>query len=147
MNKRGRKRAALGVLGILSAWFIFAACSLPNLEQPECTAARDAVRRFYSFHFAADMKPTAENLSASRPYLTDELYRTLSAQQLSAIDYFTQTDDYPRTFKIGACTVTSPDKTSLTVTLLWRDETRTQQREVNVDAVKTGDKWLINKIN
>ena len=50
--------------------FFAAGCSLPNLEKPQCTAARDAVKRFYSLHFGNDMRPSAENLKASEPYLT-----------------------------------------------------------------------------
>jgi hypothetical protein len=143
----GGKGVLLISLCVAALGLLYPGCSLPNLEKPECSAARDAVRRFYSFHFAGDMKPTADSIKASQPYLTEDLYRSLSSGPVTPVDYFTQTDDYPRTFKIGTCQLVSQDHASLSVTLLWRDDTRTQQREVKVDTVHSGESWLINKIN
>jgi hypothetical protein len=122
-------------------------CSLPSLEKPECSAARDAVKRFYSFHFANDMHPSADSLRASEEYLTDRLFSSLSASTEAKIDYFTQTDDYPRAFRVGTCSVEADDKALLQVLLFWRDETRTQQRAIKVEAVKIGDKWLVDKVS
>jgi hypothetical protein len=135
------------VLCVVICGLSLASCSVPNLEKPECTAARDAVRRFYSLHFANDLHPSADYLKAREPLITTELFRTLSASNETSIDYFTQTDDYPRAFRVGACEVDSGEMTHLEVDLLWRDETRTEQREVSVEAVKSGDKWLINKVS
>jgi hypothetical protein len=93
------------------------------------------------------MHPSAEYLKAREPLITEELFKTLSASNEKSIDYFTQTDDYPRAFRVGACVVDSSEKTHFEVDLLWRDETRTEQREVSVEAVKSGDKWLISKVS
>jgi len=126
---------------------LFASCSLPSFEKPQCTAARDTVKRFYSLHFADDMRPSAQSLKASEPFLTPALFQSLSAASQTAIDYFTQTDDYPKAFRVGTCTLESDDKALLQVVLLWRDDNRSQQKEVHVDTVKTGDKWLINNVS
>jgi hypothetical protein len=120
---------------------------VPNLEKPQCTAARDAVKRFYSYHFGSDMRPSAENLGSSRPFLTDDLYRQLSASGETSVDYFTQTDDYPRAFRIGKCEAEADDKAKLQVVLLWRDDTKQEQKEVYVDAIKSGSAWLVNKVS
>jgi len=122
------------------------ACSMPNLEKPECTEARDAVREFYSFHIAGDMKPSAENLKLREKFLAPELIRTLVASNETARDYFTATDDYPKAFRVGSCEVSSPGKTVLGVLLFWRDDNRSEQREIKVEAVKENEKWLINKV-
>jgi len=127
--------------------FFAAGCSLPNLEKPQCTAARDAVKRFYSLHFGNDMRPSAENLKASVPYLTPDLYQRLASTNDSAKDYFTQTEDYPKAFRVGSCTSDSDTKAVLQVVLLWRDDTRTEQKEVHVETVKVGDKWLVNNVS
>jgi Protein of unknown function (DUF3828) len=132
----------------LSFAFCTGSCSVPNLEQPQCTAARDAVKRFYSLHFADDMRPSADAIKASQPYLTEDLSRALLTSADNPFDYFTQTDDYPRAFRIGSCTTNeSNDKTELQVLLFWRDDNRTEQREVKVEAVKAGDRWLVNKVS
>ena len=130
----------LSALGQLS-------CSLPNLEKPQCTAARDTVKRFYSFHFGNDMHPSLENLKARGAFLTSELVSALSASNESAKDYFTATDNYPRAFRVGSCTTDSDNSATLQVVLLWRDETKTEQKEVHVETRRVEDKWLINKVS
>lgn len=126
--------------------FSIPSCSIPNLEEPACTDARTEVRQFYSFHFGNDMKPSAENLKLREKFLTSELINTLSASGETSVDYFTATADYPKTFRIGECKAISPAETEFQVVLLWRDDKRSEQKEVRVDAVKKDDKWLINKV-
>jgi hypothetical protein len=92
------------------------------------------------------MRPTTENLEAAAPFVTEELRRTLNNAPTTAVDYFTQTDDYPRTFKVGTCSVQPNGHAVLDLILLWRDESRTQQREIKVETVKQSDKWLIDKV-
>ena len=133
---------------VCSVAFVFfaSACSLPSLEKPQCTAARDVVKRFYSFHFGNDMHPSPENLKARAQFLTSDLISSLSSSTETAKDYFTATEDYPKAFRVGECTSESNDRATLQVLLLWRDDTRNEQREVHVETVKVGDKWLINKV-
>jgi hypothetical protein len=121
-------------------------CSLPNLEKPQCIQARDSVKRFYSFHFGNDMQPSPENLKAREPFLTSDLFTALSASTDTANDYFTATDKYPKAFRVGSCTSDADDRAVLQILMLWRDETGSVQKEVHVETVKTGDKWLINKV-
>ena len=140
------------IYGFLVA-IIFAAilgvssCSVPNLEDPACTEARLEVKQFYSYHFGNDMKPTPENLKAREKFLTVDLVKTLSASTETATDYFTATTDYPKAFRIGTCKVVSPTQTDFQVVLFWRDDTRNEQKEVMVEAVKDSGKWLINKVS
>ena len=134
------------LLCILHCALCISSCSLPNLEKPQCTAARDVVKRFYSFHFGNDMRPSAENLKAREQFLTSELIRSLSASAETAKDYFTATDNYPKAFRVGECTSGSDDKATFQVLLLWRDDTKSEQREVHVETVKIGDHWLINNV-
>lgn len=122
------------------------ACSIPNLEKPECTESRDAVKQFYSFHFGNDMRPSPENLKFREKFLTKELFDSLSRRPESPVDYFTATENYPKAFRLGSCEVGSPEGTSLQVLLFWRDDTKSEQKEVTVEAVKTNNKWLINKV-
>ena len=131
---------------LFSITFAVASCSLPSLEKPECTEARDAVKQLYSFHFGNDMHPTQENLKARERFLTADLYKSLVGSAASE-DYFTKSEAPPKTFKIAKCEAPQSDKVRIQVQLYWRDDSKTTQKEVNVDAVKTGDAWLINKIS
>jgi len=131
---------------LLTSCFLLLSCSVPNLEKPECTAARQTVREFYSYHFGNDMKPSEENLRQREKFLTAELRQTLAAQADSKTDYFTATDDYPKAFRVGGCDVKGEDKTVFEVLLFWKDNTRSEQRQIEVETVKRNDKWLINKV-
>ena len=149
----GRRQAVFTVgrmmrlAGLVLAAYGSLACSLPNLETPQCTDARLAARRFYSFHFGNDMKMTAENLKARESYLTPELYNSLASAGEAKLDYFTATDVYPKAFRVGSCTSKSDDRATLQIVLLWRDETRSDQKEVHADLVKRGDSWLILSVS
>ena len=131
---------------ILHFALCISSCSIPSLEKPECEQAREAVKQFYSFHFGNDMHPTAENLKIRERFLTVDLYKTLSAAT-SPKDYFTASDDFPKTFKIGKCELPQPDKANVQVQIYWRDDTKTVQNEVNVEAVNQRDAWLLNKVS
>ncbi len=132
---------------LIALVLLLGACSIPNLEDPQCTAARTSVREFYSFHFGNDMKMSPENLKLREKFLSPELYRTLSAKPAGDTDYFTETADLPKTFRVGTCKAESPDKAIFQVVLFWKTETRSEQRSVNVEAVKENDSWLINKVS
>ena len=121
------------------------ACSVPNLEKPECTEARQAVKEFYSYHFGNEMKPSKEYLEKREKYLTDDLKSVISKSLEDPRDYFTSTDDYPKAFRIGSCEVIEPNKTAIQVVFFWKDDARSEQRETKVEAVKERGKWLINK--
>lgn len=132
---------------LLLATLLSACGSIPNLESAECTEARDSVKRFYSFHFANDMEPTKENLSKREQFLTDRLFNSLWAADSIPGDHFTASSKYPKTFRVGECKVVSPEKTTFQVLMLWLDDTRNEQKEVAVEMVKQGDKWLVDGIS
>lgn len=123
-------------------------CSIPVLENEECRAAKNSVREFYSFHFGNDMHPSPEGLEVRKRYLTPELAASLVASTDDQSDYFTQTvNDYPRAFRVGSCREAGPDKAMVEVLLFWKDDFRTEQRPINIEAERSGDKWLVNKVS
>lgn len=137
----------LGLFCIVGFAWCFASCSIPSLEKPQCTAGRDVVKRFYSFHFGNDMASSPENLKAREQYLTSDLFNALSDSGLVKKDYFTSSEKYPKAFRVGECSVDSDNNATLQVILLWRNDDRSEQKEVFVETVQTGDKWLINKVS
>jgi hypothetical protein len=135
---------------ILLFAFFLQACSVPNLESPECAAARQSVREFYSYHFGNEMKFTAENLKAREKFLSPELTSNLQ-KFLTDSDPFTLTssDDSPKAFRVGGCQTIGADKAELQVLLFWKEAARSEQREIKVEAVRdggAGEKWLVNNI-
>ncbi len=121
-------------------------CSMPNLESPECTLSRGTVKEFYSIHFGNEMKYSAESLKPKEKFLTPELIASLASTPAGTDPFTTKSDDLPKAFRVGGCTVTDPSKTDVEIILFWKDETRSEERKINVEVVKRDDKWLINKI-
>lgn len=148
-KKRIQKWALL--FCILNFAFLISSCSIPNLESPECSQARDAARQFYSFHFANDMRATAENLKMRERFLTSFYFKRLmfdaGGEPPTKTDYFTLSEDPPRTFKIGECRAIGGGKTLVQIQLYWRDDVKTVQKEIHVEAVKIGNSWLINSVS
>ena len=139
------RRAAFYIY--LSAAVVSAACSIPNLEQPECTAARGTVRELFSYHFGNDMHFSQDNLAAREKFLTPEFANGLKSNA-PGNDPFTLTgeDDPPKAFRVGTCEA-SGNKANIQVLLFWKSDTRSEQRELNAEVVKQGDNWLVNRIS
>lgn len=122
------------------------ACKIPNLESQQCGDAREAVRKFYSFHYSNDIAPTAENLETRKKYLTPDLFRSLSEKPPQK-DYFTDSDTAPKAFRVAGCKEIDANTTNLGVHLFWKPNDSTNiQKEVEVETVKQGDDWLINRV-
>lgn len=134
------------IFSVFTFFLLFTfSCSIPNLEKAECTQSRDAVKEFYSYHFGNEMKFTEANLKPREKFLSPELTKLLQ-KFVTESDPFTLTDDLPKAFRVSGCSVTDANKADVGVLLFWRDETRTEQREIHVETVKQNDKWLINNI-
>jgi Protein of unknown function (DUF3828) len=132
---------------LLSTVYCLLSCSIPNLEKPECAEARQTVKELYSYHFGNDMKFTRENLRQRGKFLSPNLLENLSKKDESAVDYFTATDDYPKAFRVGECTIAEPDKrVNVQVLLFWKTDTRSEQKEIQVETVNENNKWLVNKV-
>ena len=131
----------------VSLWSILlAACSIPSLEKPECTQARESIKQFYSFHVGNDMRPSPEKLKLREKFLTKELAEKLAASTETVRDYFTASENFPKAFRVGFCESVSPDKTLFQVLLLWHETDKNIQREIKVEMVKENDKWLVNNV-
>ncbi len=132
---------------LISTVFSLLSCSIPNLESPQCTEARNTVREFYSYHFGNDMKFSSENLKRREKFLSGSLKQELEKQTFSTTkDYFTATDDFPKAFRVGGCKVEDGNKTVFRVLLFWKDDQRDEQKEIQVEAIKENNNWLINKV-
>ena len=139
------KQVTFSLIFVLTLLLTFS-CSVPNLEKPECTESREAVKQFYSFHFGNDMKTDSENLKKRENFLSPRLFEQLKNQPASQNDYFTQTENYPKAFRVGGCEVLSSDKTVFEVLIFWKSETESVQKQLKAEAVKENGKWLIDKV-
>jgi hypothetical protein len=138
----------LGVCCLLLAAFCLPACSVPNLEEPDCRESRDVIREFYSFHFGNDMHPSSENIKLREKFLTTRLTDELLRSSPGNVDYFTGTSDFPKAFRVGECKINVPgESVTFDVLLFWKDDTRTQQSHIPVELKKDGAGWRVDKVN
>jgi hypothetical protein len=131
---------------ILNFAFCIAGCSIPNLEPQACIESRTAMREFYSFHFGNDMRFSAENLKQREKFLTPVFAERLSSWTNPGDPFTTGNEDLPKAFRVGACKEIAADKTEFQVLLFWRDDVRSEQREIRVVAAKENDRWLIDNV-
>ena len=124
-----------------------AACSVPSFESPACTESKNAVREFYSFHFGNEMRFSADGLKARAKFLTAEFASNLAGATEGTDPFTTGSEDIPRAFRVGECREISPEQTESNVLLLWRDDQRTEQRTIRVEAVDKNDAWLVNNVS
>ncbi len=127
-------------------FIFFVGCNQPVLESEQCIASRDTVKRFYSFHFGNEMQPSAENLTKRKKFLSNDLLEKLG-QENSKKDYFTQTDDYPKAFRVGSCENSGNDRAKFEILLFWRRDEINTQRAIIVEAVNENGQWLIDKVS
>ena len=148
LRLNGRLRVSASLRLVLLITLAATACSIPNLATPECAEAKPAVREFYSFHFGNDMTYTKENLAAREKFITPRFRDEIAARQITAGDPFTvNNDDLPRAFRVGECRTISADRVSFDVLVFWKDDARTDQKTVRIEAQKVGDDWLIDKVS
>jgi hypothetical protein len=119
---------------------------MPTIERQECISSRENVKHFYSFHFGNEMVFSPSNLKARERFLTKQFASWLATRTGAGDPFTTGTEDLPKAFRIGECKVRSTDRTSLQVLLFWKDDARTEQREIFVEAVKEEDYWLVDKV-
>lgn len=139
-------KIGVSILWLLTLCIFQSACSIPNLQTPECIAAGPRVQELYSFHFGNDQKFTAEDLAMREKYLTPEFSQKLRIDT-PQVDPFTLTSDTPKAFRLGGCRTVEPEKkVSFDVLLFWKSDERSEQRTVKAEAVKQNDKWLVNAV-
>lgn len=144
-NSKFKIQNLIAALCIFSFIFLVG-CNQPVLESKQCIESRDTVKRFYSFHFGNEMKPSPENLAERRKFLSKELQENLARENDSKKDYFTQTDDYPKAFRVGGCENSGSNGAKFEVLLFWRRDEINTQREIKVEAVSEDGKWLVDKV-
>ena len=123
------------------------ACSIPSLESPACTESKNAVREFYYYHFGNDMKFSAVGLKHREKFLTVAFAKAVAGSPEGTDPFTTASDDIPKAFRVGDCREISPERTESSVLLFWRNDDRTEQREIKVEAVDKNDTWLVDTIS
>ena len=121
-------------------------CGIPTIESQNCLDARAAVREFYSYHFDGEMALSDKHLDKLQKYMTAESYEDLRGKPSENDVFTTNTNNYPKAFRVGSCKEDSPDNATLSVLLFWHKDDQNTQQEITVEARKVNDKWLFSKV-
>lgn len=104
------------------------------------------MREFYSFHFGNEMGFSRERSSQREKFLTPSLAEQISSSPEGTDPFTTGNTDFPKAFRAGECRVMTPGRTQFDLVLFWKDDNRSEQRVIRVEAAKTENGWLIDKI-
>jgi hypothetical protein len=77
----------------------------------------------------------------------DRFVSSSFAAKSGPLDPFFLSDTQPTTFKIGKCDAADDSHAKVQVQLYWRQERKTDQKEVYAMTVKSDDKWLIESVD
>jgi hypothetical protein len=143
MDAKFQMQNSLLALCILHFALCAGACSIPNPETQQCSEARDSVKEFYSWYLGTDPEQRNKQPDVFRKYISAASPLNSTS---SDVDPFFNSTTTPTTFKIAKCETPSADHTNIQVQLYWRQEQKTEQREVYADTAKVGDRWQIEKI-
>ncbi len=93
------------------------------------------------------MNHSAQTIELRKDFITSELFEELQKLPDGKRDYFTQTEDYPKSFRVGQCAVLEENsKTKVQVLMFWKDDTKSAQNEIQIEVLKRDQNWLINKV-
>ena len=119
------------------------ACSVPNLEEPECIDARDGVKQFYAWYIATEAEQRGKDSELFRKFVAP-----LDGEPANReTDRFVLTNDFPKAMRVGECKVLEPGKrVAFEVLLFWKDDVRSEQRSIQVESENRDGKWLIRSV-
>jgi hypothetical protein len=86
------------------------------------------------------------NLKLREKFLTPALSQKFGAWPNAGDPFTTGDEDLPKAFRVGECTQIPDDRTEFQVLLFWKDDVRTEQRQIRVAAARLNDRWLIDDV-
>jgi hypothetical protein len=145
MTRLVGRKSVLWALG-LTAIMLLVGCGVPNLESPECNAARTDLREFYSFHFGNEMRFSPEELQKRERFVTDDLIANWSGSVPGTDPFTTGDTDLPKAFRVAECRLDGPQKAVFNVVLFWKDDIRSEERTIRAEMVRSAERWRLNKV-
>ena len=128
--------------GSIFVFLVLSGCSIPNLEGQQCTEARDTAHDFYFWYLGTEPIVRDKQQDVYNRFIDPDFHSAAGANS----DPFFLSDTTPTTLKIGKCESKDDSHVEMQIQLYWRHDGKTDQKEVYAEVAKTGDKWLIHKV-
>lgn len=126
--------------------FCLVSCSLPTLESPECSAAREAAREYYSLAIGGEPNSHSE-VPARLNALRTPGFSTGETATRDGRDPYYFSLLQPTSYRVGTCSTRPDGRVNVAVTVIWRVEHDNSEREDSVTLSKVNDAWLIDRID
>jgi len=158
------RHAILSCLVAVSLASVRVAGAPQQAQKAQPSEPQAAVQAFYSFHMSHNMNFTTASVRLRRPWLHPELYKLLLYEMKRAADYgrthrdeppyfegdpFTDSQEYPESFKIKAVTV-NDNNADASVVFQWFQDKKSRkvvdEKSVTVKLEHVGTRWLIRDI-
>lgn len=140
-----RPSSIVVALCIVSCTLSVVACSIPAIESPDCTAARDVAKRYYSLAIGGDV--------ANQPDAMREFKNLLAPDfSVTGTDMSDGRDPYnfslitPSSSRFDEC-VEQNSKPTINVTVIWRQNEQNYLRKDKVTLTKSGNTFLVEHID
>jgi len=132
------------VAWVVPVVFAVSSCSVPNLESPECSAARDVVRQYYSLAIGADPMSNPTALSKLKALRSTNF--TVSPVRGDA-DQYHFTSQQPISYRVGECSDQTDRSVKTKVKVIWRINDQNSDRDDTVTLAKVDSAWLIDRVD
>jgi hypothetical protein len=94
------------------------------------------------------MHPTAESIALRERFLSPEFLTKLKSSPPTAMDPFTNTEEFPKAFRVGECKVVEPGRNvRFEVLLFWKDDVKSVQKPIFVSLKKENSNWLVDSVS
>lgn len=154
---RNKRIITSGCKLLAALLLLLPATGFSQLSNKTSADAAATAKAFFTFHFKNKFDYSARGLRLRQRWLDTNLYRLLIAADKKARatkddvpeldgDPFTNSQEYPDTFKIGD-TKEEYGKAMVEVVFLWKDKGKVvDERNVQVELVKEKNLWKISNI-
>lgn len=130
----------------LAAWLLHSACSIPNLEAPGCSEARDAAKRYYSLATGGETA-TLPEVSSRLNDMRSTTFSVAPAGGDAGRDPYNFSRIQPISSRVGECSIETANLAVTEVTVIWREDDHTAERTDRVTLIRNNDYWLIDRID
>ena len=120
-----------------------AACSIPNLDSPECAAARDVAKKYYSLAVGGDPMSHPEVLAKLKALRAPNF----SASPAAEGDPYYYSSVPPTSYRADECSPLSDGRVKIEITVIWRVNDKNSIRKDWVTVAKSNDTWLVEHID
>jgi len=129
---------------VLTVAICVASCSMPNLDPPECAAARDVVKQFYALGIGGDPMSHPEILARWKS-LRSPNYSAGPTRDDDSQFYFSAVE--PTSSRVGECKLLDEGRVTVEATVIWRASETNYTRTDTVTLARVNDAWLVERID